>query len=78
MKNFINDNFEFFLKKHLNGNDFAKNKKILITGCSGFIGQYLVKCLADVFKNRNLKVYGIDILGLKEKYNNFISILIQI
>ncbi len=71
MKNFINDNFESFLKKHLTTNDFPKNKKILITGCSGFIGQYLVKCLADTFKKRNLKVYGIDIVGLKEKYKNF-------
>lgn len=71
MKNFINDNFDFFLKKHLNTTDFPKNKKILITGCSGFIGQYLVKCLADVFKKRNLRVYGIDIVGLKKKYKNF-------
>ena len=72
MKNFTNDNFDFFLKKHLNTSDFPKNKKILITGCSGFIGQHLVKCLAEVFIKRNLKIYGIDIVGLKKKYKNFI------
>ena len=72
MKNFTNDNFDFFLKKHLNKFNFPKNKKILITGCSGFIGQHLVKCLAEVFIKRNLKIYGIDIVGLKKKYKNFI------
>ena len=68
----INKNrYSLFLKKHLNLSDFPKNKKILITGCSGFIGQYLVECLAEIFKGKNLKVYGIDIMGLTGKYENF-------
>ncbi len=72
MKNKTNAKFEIFLKKYLNLSDFPKNKKILITGCSGFIGQYLVKCLAEAFEEKNLKIYGIDIVGLNEKYKNFI------
>ena len=71
MKRVINKNFEIFLKKHLAANEIPRKKKILITGCSGFIGQYLVKCLAEIYKKRNLKIYGIDIVGLSEKYNNF-------
>ena len=56
MRNKTDKKFEIFLKKYLNLNDFPKNKKILITGCSGFIGQYLVKCLVEAFKEKNLKI----------------------
>ena len=60
-----------FLKKNIKERDIPYNKKILITGCSGFIGYYLVKCLADIFsKNKNV-IHGIDCIDIKEKFENF-------
>ena len=64
--------FKDFLKKNINRKEIPSRKKILITGCSGFIGYYLVKCLVDVFKEKNLKIYGVDRIELKEKFRNFI------
>jgi len=53
-------------------------KKILITGCSGYIGSHLVKMLAD-----NYEVHGLDINvpqanGLREFYQHDIRKLIDI
>lgn len=60
-----------FLRKNIKEKDIPCNKKILISGCSGFIGYHLVKCLADIFsKNKNI-IHGIDCVGIKEKFENF-------
>lgn len=46
--------------------------KILVTGCSGFIGSHLITTL---FENKNYYVYGMDIKPLPEyfKYKNLIK-----
>ncbi len=66
-----NEKYINFLKKNINNSEIPRNKKILITGCSGFIGYYLVKCLAGVFGDRKNRIHGIDRIGLKEKFKNF-------
>jgi UDP-glucuronate decarboxylase len=66
-----NDDFKSFLRANLKLREIPKNKKILITGCSGFIGFYLVKCLAQIFRERNNKIYGIDRIKIKENFENF-------
>ena len=63
--------FDQFLKDNIHNNEIPSNKKILITGCSGFIGYYLVKCLAETFKHKKLEIYGVDRVGLPEKVKNF-------
>jgi len=60
-----------FIKKNLQKKDIPSNKKILITGCSGFIGQYLVNCLTDIFKEKGNIIYGIDQIKLKKNSKNF-------
>lgn len=64
----MNNNFSLFLKKHIALAEIPKNKKILITGSSGFIGSYLVQALTEVFPGN--KVYGIDRIKGK-KFKNF-------
>jgi nucleoside-diphosphate-sugar epimerase len=65
----MNNNFNLFLKKHIGLAEIPKNKKILITGSSGFIGSYLAEALTEVFPGN--KVYGIDRIKGK-KFKNFI------
>ena len=62
------DNYKIFLKENISKNVVPSNKKILITGSSGFIGNYLVNCFINVFSEKNLKVYGIDRIGLNIKH----------
>ena len=64
-------NFEYLIKKNLEKN-IPKQKKILITGCSGFIGQYLLESLSFLnIKKQNI-IHGIDIIKPKKKIKNFI------
>ncbi len=42
-----------------------KIKNILITGCSGFIGNYLINTLLNNKFNNKLKIYGLDIFEPK-------------
>ena len=63
--------FNKFLKDNIKNNEIPFNKKILITGCSGFIGYYLVKCLAETFAHKKLEIYGVDRVGLPNKIKNF-------
>ena len=65
------DNYKIFLKENISKNTLPSNKKILITGSSGFIGNYLVNCLINVFGEKNLKVYGIDRIGINIKHKNY-------
>ena len=46
----------------------SKIKRVLITGCGGFIGGYLTKTLLN--KKINLKIYGIDIIKPMLTKNN--------
>ena len=64
-------NFSKFLKENISLNTIPSNKKILITGSSGFIGRYLVQCLVEIFKEKKLKVYGIDRIGPNIINNNY-------
>lgn len=52
-------------------NNIPRNKKILITGSSGFIGNYLLEALSfSNVKNKNI-IHGIDIIKPKIKFANF-------
>ncbi len=64
MKNFYNT-----IKRQINRIS-PKNKKILVTGSSGFIGQHLIDLLVEL-GNGNNKIFGIDIVQPKIKYENF-------
>ena len=66
-----NNNFIEFLKINLKPKDIPSNKKILITGCSGFIGSYLIDSLLDVYTKKNNKIYGIDLFNYKNKKKFF-------
>lgn len=63
--------FSEFILESVDINEIPFGKKILITGCSGFIGYYLVKCLAETFENKKLRIYGIDKININEKIKNF-------
>jgi len=52
--------FKNFLEDNLNYSDIPKKKKILITGCSGFIGKYLVEALSQLYPKKNNIIYGVD------------------
>jgi nucleoside-diphosphate-sugar epimerase len=53
----------------------TKIKNILITGCSGFIGNYLINTLLNKKINNNFQIYGFDIVKPKifsdKKKKNF-------
>ena len=63
-------NFEKLIKKYLIKNIPIK-KKILITGCSGFIGQYILSALSLLNNKKKNTIHGIDIIGPKKKFKNF-------
>ncbi len=63
-------NFELLIKQNLD-KDIPTKKKILITGCSGFIGQYILEALSkNNIKKQNI-IHGIDIIKPGKKINNF-------
>ena len=43
----------------------TKIKNILVTGCSGFIGNYLINTLLNKKINNNFQIYGFDIVKPK-------------
>ncbi len=43
----------------------SKIKNILITGCSGFIGNYLINTLLNKKIKNEFKIYGVDIIKPK-------------
>ena len=47
----------------------SKINKILITGCSGFIGNYLINTLLNKKIKNNFEIYGLDIVKPKIFYN---------
>ena len=51
--------------------DVPYNKKILITGCSGFIGDYILQALTSPAFNKKNIIHGIDIVKPKKKFKNF-------
>ena len=51
----IQMDFKNFLENNLSYSDIPKNKKILITGSSGFIGKYLVMALAEIYAKKKIK-----------------------
>ena len=65
----MNNHFQILLNKNFKTNKPQK-KTILITGSSGFIGDYLVQALTHL-NFKNCKIYGIDIVNPKQKYKNF-------
>ena len=64
-------NFEELIRKNLI-KDIPLKKKILITGCSGFIGQYILTALSFFNKTNKNIIHGVDIISPKIKYKNFI------
>ena len=58
-----------FLRENLSHFDIPRNKKILITGSSGFIGSYLVDALTQLYPKNNNKIYGIDRIKGKNHKN---------
>ena len=71
MKDKINLDYKKFLDKHLSNLIIQKNKKILIVGSSGFIGQNLVLSLLNKNSKKKNKIYGIDISKKKVIDKNF-------
>ena len=62
--------FHKIILNNFNNNKIPKNKKILITGSSGFIGINLINALLLHDINNN-KIYGIDIVKSKLTHKNF-------
>ncbi len=66
----MKDFYKNYLFKNLFTSDFKKRKKILIVGCSGFIGKNLLEILFLKKFNFN-SIYGIDIISPQKKNKNF-------
>jgi nucleoside-diphosphate-sugar epimerase len=62
---------DIFYKNNLNIKKIPKKKKILILGCSGFIGLNLLECLLQNNKLKNNKYYGADIISPRIKNKDF-------
>ena len=56
--------FDNWLKDFQNKKHGIK-RAILITGCSGFIGNYLINTLLNKKFDNKLKIYGLDIVEPK-------------
>ena len=69
--NINKENFSKFIRENISQKIIPSKKKILITGSSGFIGQYLVQCLVEIFNEKELKVYGLDRISPKFNNKNF-------
>ena len=66
----MNINFVNLLKKNLSRN-IPLRKKILITGCSGFIGIHLLQALTTLNSKKKNIIHGIDIIKPKKKFDKF-------
>ena len=69
MSNFnkiLKDDFNFILSSNLPWHEL-KNKKILITGATGFIASYLIRFLSDVNTNLSLNIRIVGIVRDLEK-----------
>ena len=60
-----------FFKNNLNYKILPKKKKILILGCSGFIGMNLLECLLENNNKYQNKYYGVDTVNPNIKNKNF-------
>ena len=63
------------ISNKININKLRKSKirNILITGCSGFIGNYLINTLLNKNIKNNFQIYGIDIIKPKTFQNRKIK-----
>lgn len=63
-------NFQKLIEENLKKN-IPYKKKILVTGCSGFIGHYILQALSYLnFKHQNI-IHGIDVITPKKQFKNF-------
>ena len=71
MSKILIDDFNYIYKNN-NANNFFKNKKILITGASGFLGSYFSYYF--FYKFKNLKLHSLFLNDIKISNDVFLSL----